>query len=1151
MGNRNDDWASLADMTEDIDPQVVRLAEEFGNRLKEGEDVSIHDYIVRFPELGAQIKHVFPALVMMEKFAGALSENNSRRPSGLPYPPGNHVPPNYRKIGDYEIIRAIGHGGMGVVYLAEQTRLRRMVALKILPRELATNSSLVERFLREAQAAARMKHPGIVPVFDVDQGPALTRDGESSTLYYFTMQYIDGVSLDKVIQYTTRRIAAEQKVTSAGSPVEPEHHAECATSPYRIGHEIAPDLASEPAETSGAVGATTQVDGDGEMEPMFSESPCQLDLAFANFSRWREVARIGVETAEALAHAHRNEILHRDIKPSNLIVDAEQKVWVTDFGLAKIVDQEATATQGVVGTLRFMPPERFSGWSDPRSDVYSLGVTLYELATLKPAVEATDRTALIAKIVNGKIVAPGELAASIPKDLETIILKSIQTEPSERYQSAEALGEDLQRFQEGRPILARRATRWEHMRAWAKRNPLLATLAVAVGTLLLAISIGSTVAAMKFNDLADELEKQKDNATRSLLLAWESEAHAQTMSRRPGQKLEALKAIKNAVELLPQVPHDDEDIQRLRNEAIAAIALYDIELVKEFPVGKSSYYSHPSPSFEYYAWSDLEGTLFLCDANTGETKWSFHFNPIGKVAPVLPVFSPDSKYVFGYSDMVDQSRLFHCETGELVLELETPTIGALSPVAFHPGGNRLAVAGDPIRIYNLHDEIDQPQQVEVPNHMANLFWKDNSTLMAYAYYGQGNLLVYNDSTHETEIIETPHLNAKHWRPIHHGMVVGNWDGTAQVVGWPDTSQIRFSLEKRSSDITWLDTNEKCGLFFSQGWFLNYVLADLNTGNVIFDAWGRWPKFSTDGTQFTTNSNDTIRFYQIHSNRDMVRTGSSRGTLQWHSLRFNQRGNRLVAGTADEIQVWDSTTLRKLGSARVNGHCGCPSFLDDRRIIYESNGKASMIEIQSDDGDVVQLSEPTYLIDIPQGWQNLAAPTNNDVIAWRTQSGSLKIAPLDNLDECVEIKLRRTSFVPYFEFSPDGNLLAVADGTIRLFDTSTGELFHDFGGKSSGDARTYFQFSRDGSRMICTTYLEQMLFDLKNKRLIKRFKNECAMGGADVSPDGTTLALALDQETVVLRDAGTYEELARLRLPQPWGIKTVRYNPDGKKHYRQS
>ena len=168
----------------------------------------------------------------------------------------------------------------------------------------------------------------------------------------------------------------------------------------------------------------------------------------------------GPRSAEALEYAHQQGILHRDIKPANLLLDAQGQIWITDFGLAKAQDSdELTRTGDIVGTLKYMAPERFNGWSDPRSDVYALGATLYELLTLRPAFEESDRVKLIERVLHESPPPLRQLDRRIPRDLETIVLKALAKEPGERYATAGQLAEDLRRFVAGRPILARRSER--------------------------------------------------------------------------------------------------------------------------------------------------------------------------------------------------------------------------------------------------------------------------------------------------------------------------------------------------------------------------------------------------------------------------------------------------------------------------------------------------------------------------------------------------------------------------------------------------------------------------------------------------------------------------------------------------------------------
>jgi tetratricopeptide (TPR) repeat protein len=200
-----------------------------------------------------------------------------------------------------------------------------------------------------------------------------------------------------------------------------------------------------------------------------------------------EAARVGLQVAEALAYAHAQGILHRDIKPSNLLLDGRATVWVTDFGVAKLAGQDDTTRPGeTAGTLRYMAPERFRGQSDGRSDVYSLGLTLYELLTGRPAFDESDRGRLIRQVTQEEPPAPRRCDPGIPRDLETVVLRAMARDPGQRYQSAGELADDLRRFLEDKPVQARRVGPGERFLRWCRRNPAVAGLtAVAAGLLVL------------------------------------------------------------------------------------------------------------------------------------------------------------------------------------------------------------------------------------------------------------------------------------------------------------------------------------------------------------------------------------------------------------------------------------------------------------------------------------------------------------------------------------------------------------------------------------------------------------------------------------------------------------------------------------------
>jgi serine/threonine protein kinase/tetratricopeptide (TPR) repeat protein len=383
-----------------------------------------------------------------------------------------------RQIGEYRIVREIGRGGMGIVYEAHQKSLNRQVALKILPFAAVLDQRQIARFRNEAQAAAQLHHPHIVPVFAV---------GQEQGVYYYAMQYIDGQSLEQAIA---------------------ELH---------IGGGMA---AANSTKTRGTRNGSTTTLHNGAGTALLSKCSTQR----ADF--FRTVARLGQEAATALHHAHEHGIVHRDVKPSNLLIDGQSKLWVTDFGLARIQsDHGVTLTGDVVGTLRYMSPEQASGSTlvDARTDVYSLGLTLYELLTQSHAHPSDDRQALLRQIVYDEPPAPRKINPAVPVDLETIVLGAMAKSRDDRYVSAQALADDLDRFLQGKPTLARRPALIDRIGKWARRHrPLVFVAACAivllsvvsvVGMLLLAREQARTSAA-----LADSQHNAR-NAQESLVRA--------------------------------------------------------------------------------------------------------------------------------------------------------------------------------------------------------------------------------------------------------------------------------------------------------------------------------------------------------------------------------------------------------------------------------------------------------------------------------------------------------------------------------------------------------------------------------------------------------------------------------------------------------
>ena len=455
----------MTDATSDDAEAVEEVTEAFIAAMRAGRRPSVSDYIRRHPAIAEQLSEVLPAIALLEQHAATCQiRSGAQQRSPLA---------SEQEIGEFTIIREIGRGGMGVVYEAMQKSLGRHVALKVLSLPTLLNAKHLERFRFEARAAARLQHQHIVPVFGV---------GELDGLHYYAMQFIHGNSLHEVL-YALR----QSNRPSSGN-----------------GDHVRPGELTNAVVRSLLPTAPQQPSSEYESRPV---STIRKSREF-----YRNVAKIGLQAAEALAYAHGEGVLHRDIKPSNLLIDANGNVWVTDFGLAKTEGTEdLTETGDFVGTLRYMAPERLEGVLDRRSDLYSLGATLYEIVTLQTFFETNSHARLVDQILHESPPAPSKMERSIPEDLETIILKAIAKEPAARYRTADEMVEDLRRFLADRPILSRRPSAREQLVRWCRRNPLVATLATTIAVLLISALV---ILAYSNNRIRNE-SAAKDHALAS------------------------------------------------------------------------------------------------------------------------------------------------------------------------------------------------------------------------------------------------------------------------------------------------------------------------------------------------------------------------------------------------------------------------------------------------------------------------------------------------------------------------------------------------------------------------------------------------------------------------------------------------------------
>jgi serine/threonine protein kinase/WD40 repeat protein len=589
---------------------IAPLVEEFIERLRRGERPAVADFTARCPQHAERIADLLPALELMERLKPGPVTGSFTAGGRAAAAAGVGTVP--RRLGDYVILRELGRGGMGVVYEVVQESLGRHVALKVLLGHTHTGPAQRERFRLEARSVARLHHTNIVPVFAV---------GEHDEVPFYAMQYIAGHSLEAVLD-DLRRLRGGAAAAQPPGPTAGSDGGSLA-----VARSLLAGLDGSATGPTTALARTTVTAGGDEAVLPGGAGPGRgaSSLSGAGVGGfYRAAARVGLQVAEALAHAHDHGVLHRDIKPSNLLLEADGRAWVTDFGLAKLTGADGpTRTGDIVGTLRYMAPERFHGDSDPRSDVYGLGATLYELLTLRPAFDEGDRAHLIDRIVHDDPPPPRALDPRIPRDLETIVLKAMAKDPAGRYASARALAEDLGRFLDDRTILARRSTPTERLWRWCHRNPVVAGLVTAVAGLLVALAIGSTTAAVWLGQSRAELKTQflrvqraEVQRTEQLREAELARARAGRFSHRAGQRFESLAALRRAAAL----GFSPERRRELRDEAIACLALPDLRLEQSLGVIGNLRATHTicfDGAFEHFAYSDWEGAITVCRVADG------------------------------------------------------------------------------------------------------------------------------------------------------------------------------------------------------------------------------------------------------------------------------------------------------------------------------------------------------------------------------------------------------------------------------------------------------------------------------------------------------------------------------------------------------
>jgi serine/threonine protein kinase/WD40 repeat protein len=1100
-----------------------KIAEEFAERFRRGEHPALHEYTERYPELADDIRELFPAMVEIERV-----EAGGAAPS---------VP--LRQVADYRIIREIGRGGMGVVYEAEQASLGRRVALKVLSIHNHGDAKSLERFKREARAAARLHHTNIVPVFEVGQ------DGEHC---YYAMQYIQGQGLDQIVHELRQlRSASRHPAPSKGEPHadgkqdagDGEHGpddsraadlAESLLTGRFVAHDVTaatvlagppPPLPAEPAEA----GVTTSAVLPGQTE---------LSSVESNHRHYFEsIARIGRQTASALAHAHERGIIHRDVKPSNLLLDAGGTVWITDFGLAKTEEDALTRTGDILGTIRYMSPERFNGKCDPRADIYALGMTLYELLALRPAFECRDRMTLISQISADEPERLRKIDPRIPLDLETIVLKAVAKDPERRYQTANEMGQDLRRFLEGEPIKARRTSLLGRARLWSRRHPALAGLYV----MLLLFGIGSAAAAVSLFGLyhkselnRQEKEAAEERAIEDLYNSYVAQANASRFSRQVGQRLDTLEAVRKAADLVRERGMPKERLNDLRNLAISALALPDLRTLKtwERPPGDSSSWAIDDQSRLYARWQPDEG-IALCRLESDEI--------IAKLQDGRDLrFSPGGRFLVAIGN--NQFRAWDISGMEPRLVHKGVEFG----FAFHPNGRHLLMGSrdGSLWFYDLEAPNQKPTLLVTlqPPIGSGLAFDPTGARLAVIRGGKAQILDAGTGKVLTPIPLDKATETPAWHPSGNYLALVSPEGHDAVIHVWDLKRRKKTATLKGCRGTVIHAafTPDGDRILTQGWENMVRLWDWRTGRQILQTPAGCNLEFTPGGQFLTRDEAGVHLSELAPGREyrtFVAQSAVGNDVEHHVPRVHPEGRIFAATMSDCIRLFDLETGDEL--ARVPQTKFYPAFQANGALL--TNGDRGLLRwpIHEAEPGNRQLGPPEVL-DVRSG-VDMATDKNGDVIGQAMGNGALLVRPG-----------KGTAFLgphggaQHVAISPDGSLAATGinggEEGVKVWDTKTRRLVKHF----HVGSRTGGAFSPDGSGLAVGGSL--------GCRMVKVGTWETLFtglwGNVCFSPDGAIMATESTRQGLTrLVDMQTGRELARLEGPsRTWGISE--FTPDGTK-----